>query len=53
MDKAFAYLISVGIVGFGSWIISASPGSALTWLAGSMPVAVGLLSVANEIHNTP
>jgi hypothetical protein len=55
MEKAVAYLISIGIVGFGFWIIFASPaGSSGLWLAGSLPpVIVGLLSLANEIHNTP
>lgn len=52
-DKALAYLISVGIAGFGFWIVWASSGSALMWLAGSAPVAVGLLSLSNEIRNTP
>jgi hypothetical protein len=52
MEKAFAYLISFGIAGFGFWIIfAAGAESAEVWLAGSMPVAVGLLSFANEIHN--
>jgi hypothetical protein len=54
MEKAVAYLISVGIVGFGIWIVFASSaGSPGWWLAGSAPVIVGLLSLANEIHNTP
>jgi hypothetical protein len=54
MEKAVAYLISVGIVGFGFWIIFASPGgSSGLWLAGSLPpVIVGLLSLANEIYNS-
>jgi hypothetical protein len=57
MEKAVAYLISVGIVGFGFWIIFASmagsSGSGLMWIAGSVPVAVGLFSLFNEILNTP
>jgi hypothetical protein len=54
MEKAFAYLISVGIAGFGFWIIFVSGAeSAEVWLAGSVPVAVGLLSLSNEIHNGP
>jgi hypothetical protein len=54
MEKAVAYLISVGIIGFGFWIIFASvAGSSWPmWLAGSVPIAVGLLSISNEIHNT-
>jgi hypothetical protein len=52
MAKALAYLISVGMVGFGVWIISRSPGSILLWLAGSGPAAVGLLSLLNEINST-
>jgi hypothetical protein len=54
MEKAAAYLISVGIVGFGFWIIFASPaGSSGVCLAGSLPpVIVGLLSLANEIYNS-
>jgi hypothetical protein len=59
MEKALAYLISVGIVGFGFWIIFASKAGSLDtapiWLAASVPVpvAVGLPSLSNEIHNTP
>jgi hypothetical protein len=57
MEKTFAYLISVCIVGFGFWIIFASRAgssdSLKIWLAGSVPVAIGLLSLSNEIHNTP
>jgi hypothetical protein len=57
MEKAFAYLISVGIAGFGVWIIFGSKGGsfepALIWLAGSVPVAVGLLSLFNEMLSTP
>jgi hypothetical protein len=56
MEKAVAYLVSVGIVGFGVWIIFASmagsSGSGPVWLAGLVPVAVGLLSLSEEIHNT-
>jgi hypothetical protein len=56
MEKALAYLISVGIVVFGCWIVfamSGSSGSGLIWLAGSVTVAVGVLSFSNEIHNAP
>jgi hypothetical protein len=56
MEKAVAYLISVGIVGFGVWSIFASmagsSGSGPMWVAGSVPVVVGLLSLSDEIHNT-
>jgi hypothetical protein len=52
MEKAFAYLISIGIAGFGLCIIlTSSADSAEVWFAGSVPIAVGLLSFANEIHN--
>jgi hypothetical protein len=55
-EKVFAYLISVGIVVFGCWIIfamSGSSGSGLMWLAGSVTLAVGVLSFSSEIHNAP
>jgi hypothetical protein len=56
MEKALAYLISVGIVGFGIWIIFASVAGSFAlwpiWLAGLATIAVGLLSLSNEIHNT-
>jgi hypothetical protein len=56
MEKAIAYLISAGIVALGFWIIFASMAESsgwwAMWLAGSVAVAVGLLSLSNELHNT-
>jgi hypothetical protein len=48
-----AYLISLSIIGFGLWICAEAPAaSALAgFLIGLVPIAVGLASLANEIHN--
>jgi uncharacterized membrane protein YiaA len=56
MDTALAYLISVGIVGFGVWIATAAKVGAgifpITMVTGLMIIAVGLISLLNEIHNS-
>ena len=47
MDKAAAYAISAGLVGFGVWIAIAglsSSAPALWICAGLIPMAIGLLS---------
>jgi hypothetical protein len=48
-----AYLISLGIMGFGLWIFAeARPASVPAGIiSGLVPMAVGLASLANEIHN--
>jgi hypothetical protein len=52
MKRAMAYLISIGIIGFGFWIFAkAGSGWPFLWIAGLAPIAVGLASIINEIHN--
>jgi hypothetical protein len=55
MDTALAYLISVGIVGFGVWVIAAAKGGSdifLIWIVlGLLTIAVGLISLLGEIRN--
>jgi hypothetical protein len=55
MDTALAYLISVGIVGFGVWVIAAAKAGSdifLIWIVlGLLTIAVGLISLLGEIRN--
>jgi hypothetical protein len=55
MATIAAYLISLSIIGFGVCIFAvaeAQPASVLAGVVvGLMPMAVGLASLANEIHN--
>jgi ribose/xylose/arabinose/galactoside ABC-type transport system permease subunit len=55
MATIAAYLISLTIIGFGVWIFAvgdAQPASMLAGIVvGLMPIAVGLASLVNEIHN--
>jgi hypothetical protein len=55
MDTALAYLISVGIVGFGVWVIAAAKTGSdlfLIWIVlGLLTIAVGLISLLGEIRN--
>jgi cadmium resistance protein CadD (predicted permease) len=55
MATIAAYLISLSIIGFGLWIFAvgeAQPASVLAGVVvGLMPMAVGLASLVNEIHN--
>jgi hypothetical protein len=47
MEKALAYLISAGIVGFGAWALIAglSSGVPVLWTCLALvPIAIGLLS---------
>jgi hypothetical protein len=47
MDKAAAYTISVGIFGFGVWILIAglSSSAPVFWICAALiPIVVGLLS---------
>jgi hypothetical protein len=51
MERALAYLVSVGIAGFGTWVLVAGLGSsapALWTCAALIPIAVGLLSLFGE-----
>ena len=54
MDPALAYLISVGIVGFGGWIVAAPKvelGVFPIWFVfGLLAIAVGLMSLLSEIR---
>jgi hypothetical protein len=54
MDAALAYLISVGIIGFGCWIVATgTAGSGLfpIWLVlGILTIATGLTSLLGEIR---
>jgi hypothetical protein len=54
MDAALAYLISVGIIGFGCWIVATgTAGSGLfpIWLVlGLLTIAAGLTSLLGEIR---
>jgi cadmium resistance protein CadD (predicted permease) len=53
MDTAVSYLISIGLIAFGAWVVfaaaEASSGSVWTIL-GLMPVAVGLFSLVAEMR---
>jgi hydrogenase/urease accessory protein HupE len=53
MAAITAYLISLSIIGFGLWICAEAPMASILAgiLIGLMPMAVGLASLANEIHN--
>jgi hypothetical protein len=55
MERLTSYLTSVGIIAFGIWIVATAAlgwGSLMFWLVVSMaPIAVGVASLANEIHN--
>jgi hypothetical protein len=48
MEKFTAYLISIGIVGFGIWIFADA--KTVIWL-GLVPVVVGLASLFGELQN--
>ena len=55
MDTALGYPISVGIVGFGVWVVAAAKAGSdvfLIWIVlGLLTIAVGLISLLGEIHN--
>jgi hypothetical protein len=56
MDRVLSFLVSVGIVAFGVWIVAAAAKAAseslFIWtLVGLIPVVVGLLSLFSEIRN--
>jgi cadmium resistance protein CadD (predicted permease) len=52
MATIAAYLISLSIIGCGVWIFAVGDAQPASMLAGVglMPMAVGLASLANEIH---
>ena len=45
MEKITSYLIAVGLIGFGAWIL------AFGIAIGIIPVATGLLSMYDELNN--
>ena len=54
MDTVLSFLISVGIIAFGVWIVAGTiaAGSLLGWtLMGMTPVAMGLISLFSEIRS--
>jgi hypothetical protein len=55
VDTLVSYLISIGMIVFGIWIVvvaaKAASGSLLVWtIMGLMPVVVGLFSLFSEIQ---
>jgi hypothetical protein len=55
MDTVASYLVSMGIIGFGAWIVfaaaKASSGPLIVWtIMGLMPVAVGSFSLFAEMR---
>ena len=48
MEKITSYLIAVGLIGFGAWIVTAE---AFGIAIGIIPVATGLLSMYEELNN--
>jgi hypothetical protein len=54
MATITAYLISLSIIGLGLWICAEAPAASSVLVGiviGFVPIAVGLASLANEIHN--
>jgi hypothetical protein len=55
MERLTSYLISAGMIAFGIWIVATAAlgrGYLMFWLVvGMAPIAVGVASLANEIHN--
>jgi Zn-dependent protease with chaperone function len=54
MDTVLSFLISVGIIAFGVWIVAGTiaAGSLLGWtLMGMIPVAMGLISLFSEFRS--
>ena len=53
MNDAFSFLISVGIIAFGIWIVAGTiaAGSPLAWtLMGLLTVIVGLISLYGSVR---
>ena len=53
MEQFTSYLIGVGLIGFGTWIVTAESAELLAFgiAIGIIPVATGLLSVYDELKN--
>jgi hypothetical protein len=54
MNAAFSFLISIGIIAFGIWIVAGTigAGSPLAWaLMGLLTVIVGSISLYQSIRN--
>ena len=53
MNDAFSFLISLGIIAFGIWIIGGTiaAGSPLGWLVGLLTVIVGSISLYQATRN--
>ena len=54
MEKITSYLIAVGLIGFGAWIVTTEARShflAFGIAIGIIPVATGLLSMYDELNN--
>jgi len=49
IEKITSYLIAVGLIGFGAWIVTAE--AAFGIAIGSIRVATGLLSLYDELNN--
>jgi hypothetical protein len=52
VENALAYAISVGIVGFGAWVLVAGLYSSTPafWVCGALvPIAIGLWSACGDI----
>ena len=54
MEKFTSYLIGAGLIGFGTWIVTAEARSHLLAFGiaiGIIPVVTGLLSIYDELNN--
>jgi hypothetical protein len=54
LEKITSYLIAVGLIGFGAWIVAAEARSHLLAFGiaiGIIPVATGLLTLYDELNN--
>jgi len=52
MEKAASYVIAVGLVGFGAWVIATEArlhSFAISLAIGIIPLATGLLSMYDEL----
>jgi hypothetical protein len=54
MDTVFSFLISVGIIAFGAWVVAGAIGAGwpLAWtLMGLLAVIVGLISLYGSVRD--
>ena len=54
MEKFTSYLIGAGLIGFGTWIVTAEARAHLLVFGiaiGIIPVVTGLLSIYDELNN--